>query len=246
MWVTALPSFTVKHYEFTIYTVESSNAWISWKSFWTPQENGKRFSFSAAWWDVIMGWSWHATPRLYTLSYKIWNKENSAQQIVKHLALAPRTKILNPVCFFVLLDFLMLAAMQVLRRWCQPVTACNGPIGQLCNHFVYFLSWHIFIWNNTLWSLHFLPWHIMTVSCSYTKTAITISLRTIITQACATFCLQSLDTSGQYFHFLPRWCVEQTLAQCWVCILRNIYSGLSLKWPVVISVFMANCIFTNK
>ena len=100
MWVTALPSFTVKHYEFTIYTVESSNAWISWKSFRTLQENGKRFSFSAAWWDVIMGWSWHATPRLYTLTYKIWNKENSAQQIVKHLALAPRTKILNPVCFF--------------------------------------------------------------------------------------------------------------------------------------------------
>ena len=78
---------------FTIYTIESSNAWISWKSFWTPQENGKCFSFSAAWWDVIMGWSWHATPRLYTLSYKIWNKENSAQH------LTPWTKILNPVSF---------------------------------------------------------------------------------------------------------------------------------------------------
>ena len=88
------------------------HAWISWKSFWTLQENGKRFSFSAAWWDVIMGWSWHATPRLYTLSYKIWNKENSAQQIVKHLALAPRTKILNPVCFLCCL-ISMLAAMQV-------------------------------------------------------------------------------------------------------------------------------------
>ena len=77
-------------------------------------ENGKRFSFSAAWWDVIMGWSWHATPRLYTLSYKIWNKENSAQQIFKQLALAPRTKILNPVCFLCCL-ISMLAAMQVFK-----------------------------------------------------------------------------------------------------------------------------------
>ena len=100
---------------FTIYTIESSNAWISWKSFWTPQENGKCFSFSAAWWDVIMGWSWHATPRLYTLSYKIWNKENSAQQIVKlHNTSHLEQKFLIP-CPFCAAWFphSMLAAMQV-------------------------------------------------------------------------------------------------------------------------------------
>ena len=120
MWVTSLPSFNVKHKRCIYNSYQPSSPAMhgyhwSWKSFWTPQENGKCFSFSAAWWDVIMGWSWHATPRLYTLSYKIWNKENSAQKMVKlHNTSHLEQKFLIPCPFCVAwFPHSMLAAMQV-------------------------------------------------------------------------------------------------------------------------------------